>query len=181
MDPTPFVTLPRDRALNRPDLPAELRAFYERNEGVGLESSPDRTVRICRADEVKLFGWQDVHIFGGDDWPGWETFSALLIGAGPFFDEIFYVLRAPSCPPGSILVFGTSIAGPGGTGPHAAEPSLVLAANFWDWLRRLERFGWMEFGIVPGELTNLPAAEQQEVRTCFASLNPGISWGTGPA
>jgi hypothetical protein len=138
------------RAINRPELPADFASFYAENEGVGLESSPDRIVRLCRLDEVAHIGWRDLHIFGQEECPGWELFEGFRIGVSSFFDEIAYVLRSPCCPAGAILTIGVDVAGPGGTGGALLEPSLVLAGSFTEWVRHLEMMGWVEYGLVPG-------------------------------
>src|SRR5262245_22307286 len=107
MDPKPFVQLGAIREVNRPELPSDLAEFYARHEGIGLESSPDRTVRLCRLDEVARIGWKDLQLVTANEVPeGWEGFAAFGIGMGRFFEEIVYVLNAPSCSPGSILEIG---------------------------------------------------------------------------
>jgi hypothetical protein len=70
MDPKPFEKLTTRRLINRSDLPLDLAEFYAENEGMGLESSPDRIVRLCRLDEVSRVGWRDIHLDGKDDCPG---------------------------------------------------------------------------------------------------------------
>lgn len=179
MDAKPFVRLAASRIVE--GLPPDLAAFYAENEGVGLESSPERMVRLCRLNEVTRIGWRDLHLFGDDDFPEWDQFAAYRIGVSAFFDEIMYVLDAPSCPAGSILTIGMNIAGPGGSGEAALEPSLVLASSFTEWLRHGEACGWVEYGLIPGELTELPDDEQRSHRRYYQALNPGMSWGTGEA
>jgi hypothetical protein len=178
VDPKPFVRLTSPRVVERPGLPKDLVVFYAENEGVGLKSNPDRVVRLCRLDEVSRIGWRDLHILGTDEYPGWERFAAYRIGVGPYFDEIVYVLDAPACPTGSILAIGVDVAGPGGSGPARLEPSLVLASSFAEWLSHLEECDWIEYGLVPGELTGLPEIKQRQHRAYYQALNPGISWGT---
>ena len=180
MDPKPFIRLTAQRVVDRPELPPDLARFYAKNEGVGLESSPKRVVRLCRLNEVALIGWPNLHILGADDEDdeqGWEEFTAFRIGVSSFFDEIVYVLDAPSCPRGAILTLGVDVAGPGGAGPAALEPSLVLAASFPEWLRHLERMGWVEYGLVPGCIGELPAQEQTKLRRYYRALNPQMAWG----
>ena len=177
MNPKPFVRLKQPRFLIRPDLPADLVKFYEQNEGVGLESSPNRVVRICRLKEVTRIGWRNLHILGREECPGWERFAGLRIGISSFFDEIVYVLDAPCCSLGAILSLGVDVAGPGGCGPAPLESSLVLAVTFPEWLRHLERMGWVEYGLVPGGILELPEPTQHELRRYYLSLNPGIAWG----
>src|SRR5262249_19706063 len=124
MDLKPFVHLAEPRAVNRSELPPDLAEFYTTHEGVGLESSPDRAVRLCKLDEVTRVGWKDLRLVG-DVPEGWEGFAAFRIGMGMFFEEIVYILDAPSCPAGSILALGRDLAGPGGAGPFSLESSLV--------------------------------------------------------
>jgi hypothetical protein len=157
-------------------LPADLVAFYAENEGVGLESPPDRLVRLCRLDEIRRIGWSDLHILGADQCPGWEHFAAYRIGMSSCFDEIVYVLDAPSCPAGSILALGVDLSGPGGSGPTALEPSVVLAPCFAEWLRHMEACGWVEYGLIAGELANLPAKQQRRQFQYYQALNPDIDW-----
>jgi hypothetical protein len=161
--------------VERPDLPDDLSRFYAEHEGVGLESSLDRLVRLCRLDEVARIGWRDLHFFGAEECRGWEGFAALRIGMSSYLDEIVYVLDAPCCSAGAILTIGVDVAGPGGHGPATLEPSLVLATSFTEWLRHLESTGWVEYGLVPGGIAEL--SEHQAVRRYYHALNPGISWG----
>jgi hypothetical protein len=177
MDIKPFFTLAAPRAVNRPELPPDLAEFYARHEGVGLESSPNRTVRLCRLGEAARVGWKDLRIFApGDAVPeGWEGFAAFRIGMGMFFEEIVYALDAPACPPGSILAIGGLASGPGGQGPASLESSLVLAASFRDWLTHLERWEWVEYAVAG--IGNLPEPQQQELVRYYLSLNPGMNVG----
>ncbi|MFL5338668.1 MAG: hypothetical protein ACJ8F7_00755 [Gemmataceae bacterium] len=181
MDQKPFIRLPAPRVVEQLGLPTDLAQFYSENEGVGRESDADRIVRLCRLNEVARIGWRDVHNVGPDDLPGWEQFAAYRIGIGLYFDEVVYVLNAPVCPAGSILTIGVDVAGPGGSGSDTLEPSLVLASSFAEWLKRLEACGWIEYGLGPGDLAKLPAAEEQQHRRYYQALNPGISWGPGSA
>jgi hypothetical protein len=174
MDPKPFVSLTAPRMVEQFGLPSDLARFYAANEGVGLESSPDRSVRLCRLDEVARIAWRHVHIFGADELPGWERFAAFRVGISPFFDEIVYVLNAPVCQAGSILTISVDVAGPGGYGSATLEPSLVLASSFTEWLKRLEACGWTEYGLGPGDLAKLPAAEERQQRRYYQTLNPGL-------
>src|SRR5262245_16335096 len=97
MDPKPFKRLPRRRKVMRPGLPSDLPQFFSVNEGVGVESSPERLVRLCRLDEVSRIKWQDLHIFGEEVCSGWESFAAFRIGVSSFLDEIAYVISSPCC------------------------------------------------------------------------------------
>jgi len=177
LDPKPFVRLMTPRMVKQFGLPSDLARFYSENEGVGRESSPSRFVRLCRLDEVARIAWRDIHIFGTDEFLGWGQFAAYRIGISAFGDEIVYVLNAPVCPAGSILTIGVDVAGPGGIGSATLEPSLVLASSFAEWLKRLETCGWSEYGLGPGDLAKLPAAEELQQRRYYQSLNPGITWG----
>jgi hypothetical protein len=175
MDDKPFVK--RLFPIDPPDLPADLAEFYARHEGVGLESSPDRVVRFCRLAEVTRIGWRDLRDWGADNCPaGWEGFVAYRIGISSFFDEIVYVLNAPCCQPGAILTLGIDVGGPGGSGPAALEGSLVLAADFSEWLQHMERMGWEEYGLAG--LDQLSPQQQTELRRYYKQLNPHITWGS---
>lgn len=180
IDMRPFVSLQDPRAVERDDLPPDLLRFYERHEGVGLESSPERDVRLCKLAEVKEYAWRDVPIFGADAEPGWGEFRGLYIGVSSFHDGIYWVRKAPCCPAGSILTIGPDIAGPGGGGDHTIEPSLVLAASFDEWIDRLGRYRWTEFGLAPGSIDDLPAAARPAVRSYYRALNPAIRWESAP-
>jgi len=178
IDPKPFVELVARRVISVPGLPDELGRCYARHEGVGLESPPDKDIRLCRLDELRIVGIQDIQVFGGDDNDvKWAEFSGFRIGLSPFLDEIVYVLSAPVCGAGAIMIFGFDIAGPGGTGEAVEEPSLVLAPSFSEWFAHLERYGWTEYCLAPGGISELPAAEQVELRSYYRALNPHISWG----
>ena len=58
------------------------------------------------------------------------------------------------------------------------EWNQVLASSFAEWLSHLEECDWIEYGLVPGELTGLPEIKQRQHRAYYQALNPGISWGT---
>jgi hypothetical protein len=133
-------------------------------------------VRICLLNEVVRIGWRDLHILGTDECPGWEQFVAYRIGISSFFDEIVYVIEAPVCPLGTILTIGVDIAGPGGNGSAALEPSLVLAKSYPEWLRHLEENSWIEYGLAPGGIMELPISRQRSLLKYYQSLNPGIRW-----
>lgn len=169
MDLMPFVRLPTARAVNRPELSADLADFYARHEGVGLESSPDRPVRLCTLDEVTLVRWDGL-LTGSPTPEGWEGFAAFRIGMGMFFDEILCVLAAPSCPPGAVLAVGYDLGGPGGDGPFRLEGSLVLAASFPAWLSHLEQWGWVEYAVAGWD----PPPEPGEIQHYYRALNPGL-------
>jgi hypothetical protein len=173
MDLRPFVQLATPRALNRPELPPDLAEFYSGHEGVGLESSTDRPVRLCRLDEVALLRWKDLFTLEDGVPEGWEGFAAVRIGMGMFGDQILYILTAPSCPPGSVLAIGRDLAGPGGDGPFRMESTLVLAESFPGWLAHLERWGWVEYAVAGWEAPPDP----QEINRYYLALNPGLNVG----
>jgi hypothetical protein len=178
MDLKPFVRLPAPRAVNRPELPPDLTEFYAEHEGIGLESSSDYPVRLCRLDEVDRIGWKDLLSFSAsaDDVPeGWRGLAGFLIGVGTFGEEILYVLDAPCCPAGSILALGGLAPGPGGTGPYTLEQSLVLAVSFRGWLAHLERCGWVEYAVTG--VRDLPEPQQEEVCQHYLALNPSMNTG----
>jgi len=137
-----------------------------------LEGSSDRPVRLCKLDEVTRGGWKDLRLVG-DVPEGWERFAAFRVGRGMFFDEIVYVLDAPSCPRGSILAIGRDLAGPGGVGPFRLEGSLVLAESFAGWLAHLERWGWVEYAVACWDAP----PDQQEIEQYYLALNPGLNVG----
>ena len=173
MTQKPFVRLASPRVVDRPDLPPELAEFYARHEGVGLNSSSRRVVRLCKLTEVALVGWLD--LWFGPIWgtpEGWVRFSAFRIGTGMFGEEILSVNDSPVCPNGSVLMIGSNVIGPGGDGPYVLESSLVLAARFPDWLVHLERWGWAEPGIAP--VWDTTDTEQEEIRLYYLALNPTL-------
>lgn len=176
MPSKPFVELASPRVVGRPELPPDLAEFYAQYEGVGLESDPDRTVRLCQLMEVTRIGWMDLHIVAPGDVPeGWEGFAAIRMGMGMFFEELVYVIDAPSCPPRSILAIGGLAPGPGGSGPYALESTLVLAATFQDWLSHLEAWGWVEYAVAG--IGDLSDGQQQELLQYYLRLNPGMNVG----
>lgn len=172
----PFDRLPTAGRLVADNLPADLVSFYSQYEGVGLESSPDRLVRLCRLNEVERIAWSDLHNFGDEPFAGWESFAGLRIGNSSFFDDIIYVSSSPCCPAGSILAFGLDVSGPGGSGPFPFECSLVLAATFSDWLCRLEKQKWIEYGLVPAEIPRLWPWRRRDQLAYYRSLNPSCEW-----
>lgn len=173
----PFDKLPARRNINGAVLPVDLAEFYREYEGIGLKVHPDNPVRLCTLEEVKQIRWSDLHIFGTDEpLAGWEQFSGYRVGISSFFDEIIYVLKAPSCPPGSMIVLGLDIMGPGGDGPHVFECSLVLASSFENWIKRLEEKHWLELGLAPGEVEKLQPAERAAAIAYYKSLNPLLEW-----
>jgi hypothetical protein len=177
---TPPYTRLSSRRLDVPQwLPPDLRAFYEAHEGVGREASADYPVRISKLAEVALVAMHDLHLF--NDFPllgGWDRFAGIRIGIGCFFEELIYVTQAPVCPPGSIMAFGVDVDGPGGVGSDDdAAGSLVLAATFGEWINRLRVDGWVEIGLVPGEIDGLSTGRATELRRRFAELNPRSGWG----
>ncbi len=176
MSEKPFVPLATLRAINRPELPSDLREFYLHHEGVGLES--DLAVRLARLDEVRRVSWTDVA--NGVIGPvpvGWEQFVALLIGRDGYFDDVVYILNAPSCPPGSIMLIGNMASGPGGDGTGDVEPTLVLARTYPEWLTHLQRWAWEEPSIEG--IGDLPERERQELCRYYLALNPRMNVGTG--
>jgi hypothetical protein len=175
MDLKPFTRLPTPRALDRLQLPLDLTDFYSEHEGVGLGSSTDRPVRLCRLEEVSLVRWEDLLTAPADAPEGWEGFAAVRVGVGMFGDEILYVLNAPSCPQGSVLAVGRDLAGPGGDGPFRLESSLVLAESFTGWLAHLERWDWVEYAVAGWAAPPDPS----EIDRYYRSLNPGLNLNEG--
>jgi hypothetical protein len=176
MYPKPFDQLAVPREVVRCGLPPDLADFYAHNEGVGLEAELTYPVRFCKLDEVARIGWRDLDIIGADEVPeGWEDFDGLRIGKGVFFEEIVYVLKAPSCQPGSILAIGGLAPGPGGKSAVALDSSLVLAENFPQWLAHLERWGWVEPSVIG--INDLSRAEQEEICRYYLALNPSMNLG----
>lgn len=179
VDQQPFRQLPAPRQVSTPRLPDDLATFYAQHEGVGLESTPFRLVRLCELAEVQPMTWSDLHIFGAEPFPGWGTFTGYRLGVSSFFDDIVYVTACPRCPPGAIVTFGVTIMGPGGSGPFPFECALVLASSFGEWLQRLEQMQWVEYALLPGEVTQLPQPRQAEVYAHYKNLNPEIDWYRG--
>lgn len=136
---------------------------------MGLESTPECSVRLCRLEEVQRVTVVDLRHFCGDD-SAWANFAGYQIGISPFFDRVVYVLSAPVCQRGAILVFGYDIAGPGGLGSAALEGELLLAETWADWLAHLKQCGWNEPGFCPGSI------EEPTVRAYYRRLNPAITW-----
>lgn len=53
---------------------------------------------------------------------------------------------------------------------------LCLAPSFSSWLERLRANDWVEYGVVPGEISDLPKAKQAELRRYYGALNPTLNW-----
>jgi hypothetical protein len=170
----PYVRLATPRTVDRPELSPDLAEFYARHEGVGLEADwKERPVRLCKFAEVTRVGWEGLNQVG-DVPEGWERFAALRVGMGMYFEEIVYVLDAPSCPPGSVLAVGTNLVGcEGGDGPFKLDGSLVLAPTFPAWLDHLKRWGWEE-PVIAG-MGGRPKAEYQELCRYYLALNPSLN------
>ena len=132
-----------------------------------------RDLRLAKLNELKKLGPKDIHV---ESAAAWATFKAIRIGAGGYGDEVCYVLSAPVAPAGSIMAFGSDVAGPGGAGPAQLQGSLVLAANFESWIARLREDGWQEYGLQPGTITELPEKRAKVLKRLFRSLNPAINW-----
>lgn len=177
MNQRPFRRRLWPRKVERSDLPSDLVQFFRWHEGVGLESSPDRLLRLCKLAEIEQFGWEDIPIFGREPLHGWESLQAFRIGNSSYYDEILYVINCPCCAAGAILAIGTDIYGPGGTGTAPFECSLVLASNFDAWIKHLRSMSWMEYGLVPGSVDRFAASKQQRLRSYYQMLNPAIPWG----
>jgi hypothetical protein len=173
MDLKPFVQLAAPRVVNRPELPPELAEFYSGYEGVGLGSSTDRPVRLCRLEELALLRSNDLFTLEDGVPEGWEGFAAVRVGVGMFGDQILYVIHAPSCPPGSILAIGRDLAGPGGDGPFRMASTLVLAESFPGWLAHLERWGWVEYAVAGW----VAPPDPQAITRYYLALNPGMNVG----
>lgn len=173
----PFFKLEISRKVLRSDLPNDLARFYEWHEGVGLDCDADRPLRVCRVNEVNRIGWKGLLMCAVLDCApeGWEDFQGLLIGMGPCFEEIVYVLHSPSCSPGSIMALGGVAPGPGGNGPFALEPSLVLGHTLDAWLAHLE--SWNRIEYILDSINELPLMQQRELIKYFVELNPQMNHG----
>jgi len=174
----PFQQLPSHREVTQEGFPEELSEFYQNYEGIGLESSPDNPIRICRLEEAIRISCSELDLLGGEVLEGWESFSAIRLGMSPFFDEIVSVIEAPCCDAGSIMVFGGDIYGPGGKGEYAFECSLVLASSLSEWLDRIAKYDWNDPGLYPGEFEAGGRLEDQrsELVQYYKKLNPQIEW-----
>lgn len=172
----PFFTFDAPRQVDRADLPYDLIRFYTYHEGVGLGSNSDYPVRLCQLYEVRHVACQDVLALNDGSPEGWEWFSGIRIGTDSWLNHIVYVLDAPCCQPGAIMLFGPAVAGPGGNGPHQLKSSLVLAVSLMDWLANMQRFGWKEYGSIPGAITDLVADQKEWLLRHYRALNPKIRW-----
>jgi hypothetical protein len=134
-----------------------------------------RDLRLAKLKELKKVGPDSIGVASAE---AWATFQGISIGAGAYGDAVCYVLSAPVAPAGSIMAFGSDVAGPGGAGPAQLQWSLVLAANFDSWIARLREDGWQEYGLQPGAIPELPEKRAKALKRLFRSLNPAISWPT---
>ena len=177
MDPKPFRTRKVRRSLAGSELPEDLKAFYARHEGVGLDR-PVRAIRFCPLRDVQPVRWKDLHVVGWRDKCPWRSFSAIRLGMSSLFDELLYILKCPASGPGAIMAFGADMTnGPGGTGDKLHPMSLVLAPSFSEWLARLERLDWNEPGIGCSSV-DYQGAEWKALKRYYGALNPHSTlWG----
>jgi len=169
MEQKPFVALSRSRTVI--DLPSDLASFYSQHDGIGLESSPDVSIRLCKLREIRRVDSQDILVLKDRDSTAWRAFSGLSIGIDSWFDDVVYVLSAPCCDAGTIVLFGPDVAG----SPHL-ENALILASSFDQWLVNLQHNGWVEYGACPGGLVDKKAAERDAIRHYYNQLNPRLEW-----
>jgi hypothetical protein len=168
-----YYALPTPREVRTRGMPEDLRRFYRSHEGIGLETPPDRAVRLARLDEVRPVGWRDLHIVGDDEPPhqGWESFAGWRIGYSDMLDEIVYIVHAPGVPPGAVLAMGTGMTmGPGGNDANGPGSAIVVAASFDDWIRRLEQHGPLAHGLFVDD--ELPDEVAAKLHAELARLNP---------
>jgi hypothetical protein len=170
-----FELVPR-RVVNQPGWPADLSDFFASFEGCGLEREPTVGIRLCRLDEVLAVAYKDISVLS-DAAPNWGTFTSYRIGISPFFDDIVYVTSSPVCAPGSIMLLGPDVAGPGGEGLARHEATLVLARSLAQWIEQLKRWNGVEYGVCPGEVRKLPELQRNELQRYYRELNPHIEWG----
>jgi hypothetical protein len=140
-DNSAYFRLKSPREVDGPKLPADLVRFYAYHEGVGIESEPDRAIRLCRLSEVAKIGWKDLHILGEDEptHEGWSAFDGFRVGYSDTLDEIVYVISAPGIRSGSVMALGESaMVGPPGDDADGPYGAIVLADSFGAWVQRLE-------------------------------------------
>lgn len=161
------------------DMPEPLRRFFETNEGIGVETSPDRPIRIAKLKEAGPVQWKDMHIIGTYEPPGeWKQFAGWRIGYSDTLDEIVYVIRAPGIREGSVIAMGTTPAGPGGLDRFAPEGSLVLAESFDKWIARLQQHGPDAHGLFPD--MELPENIGKEIHDEIIRMNPHSGYARRP-
>lgn len=168
MSLNPFVILPTPR-LVAVNLPSDLSEFYRHHEGVGLEASPDANIRLCKLHEVRHVDFSDIHVLQDRESNDWRAFRGIRIGIDSWLDDVVYVLDAPNCALGAIMLLGPDVASPEG-----AEGSLVLAESLLDWLSNLELHGWVEYGTCPGGLQDISPNQRRIIVQRLNNLNPGL-------
>ncbi len=89
-----------------------------------------------------------------------------------FFEEIIYVLNAPICMAGSIMVVGGQTIGPGGFGPFILERTLIVASTFSHWIARLKKSQWIEPCI--SGLGDYSEKDQQQIIQFYIEMNPSM-------
>jgi hypothetical protein len=95
-DPAPFIKLSAARKLGIPWLPRDLRGFYRTHEGVGLDSSSDRHVRLCKLRQLRRLRRSDVYVLDSlEATSEWQSFDAILVGTSSYGDQIVYALDLP--------------------------------------------------------------------------------------
>jgi hypothetical protein len=167
----PYIKLDRIRGVDLSSLPRDVADFYSQNEATE-PGDADYTILLHQLSKLRRVTKKEIIWF--DEW---TKFSGIEIGRSCFGDRIVYIQCCPVAPAGSIMAFGIDVAGPGGEGDETNDHSLVLDLNLKSWLNRLARDGWIEYGIVPGAIKDLPADRQRQLRKHFLTLNPQIEWG----
>jgi hypothetical protein len=173
----PFKPLARKRPVPS-TLPPEIADFYGSNEGY-CPVMPEYIVGLFPLKNVEVGTGAIVHwlatSYERDPENPWLRTEVVLLGRDSFGDDIFYAASSPARLDGGIYLIGPDVGGPQGSDVQA-DNVLCVASSFASWLEHLRTNDWIEYGVVPGEMSNLPKAKQAELRRYYAALNPKLDW-----
>ena len=175
MGPKPFARLPAPREVDRADFPPDLAHFYAHNEAIEFNGLEYGSLYLYPLAQVKRMDRVSVGLDHEHCPDAWKDFDALRIGRSCFGEDILYVIRAPCCPSGAILVIGGPGNLPEGGSGGQGVLCLVLGASFSEWLWHLEGEGWWEY-FLGGGMLELPLERQRKLRAYYLALNPNIEW-----
>ena len=159
----PFKPLPKKRLVPS-TLPPEIAEFYASNEGY-CPVMPEYIVGLFPLENVevgtgRIVPWLAT-IYEGDQENPWLRAEVVLLGRSSFGDDIFYAISSPARLTGGIYLVGPDIGGPE-VSDVQGDNVLCVAGSFAAWLEHLRANDWIEYGVVPGEISELSCAEQTE-------------------
>lgn len=173
----PFKPLARKRRVPT-KLPPEIAEFYASNEG-HCPVIPEYIVGLFPLKNVAVGTGRIVPSLASiyEDEPDnpWLHAKVALLGQDSFGDDIFYARSTPARRDGGIYLVGRDVGGPKRNKVQDSRV-LCLASSFASWLEHLRANDWIDYGVVPGEIGELPRAKQTELRRYYAALNSKLDW-----